>query len=128
MCRSPPGGFGFGNGWLLCRELIFEQARPAASPSRMSSSFVLPTLDDAKKYRASVDGNFQQVLHEVEIMDERLPQHRGALSFLDMQDGAPFLDPTRLRAIQYWKGDCGDPERGYELVTASSLRVIKALD
>jgi hypothetical protein len=118
----------FGNAWMLARELIFEQARPRQLPSRLSSCFALPTLRDMECYRKFVDPNFQQVLHEVAIVDESQAQHRGARSFVSMQDDVVFLATTQAKAAKYWSGDPGDPAEGYELLTNSSLRVLKALE
>jgi len=118
----------FGNAWMLCRELIFEQARPPELPSRFSCCFVLPALDDVNCFRPTADPNFQQVLHEVAIVDESLPQHRGARSLIAMQDDVVFLGPMQAKAAKYWSGDPGEPDQGYELLTSSSLRVIKPLE
>jgi hypothetical protein len=118
----------FGNAWMLARELIFEQVRPRELPSRLSCCFALPTLRDVECYRALVDPNFQQVLHQVAIVDEGQAQHRGARSFVTMQDDVVFLGPTHAKAAKYWAGDPGEPAEGYELLTNSSLRVMKALE
>ncbi len=106
----------FGNAWMLSRELIFEQVRPRDLPSRLSCCFALPTLRDVECYRALVDPNFQQVLHEVAIVDESLAQHRGARSFVTMQDDVVFLGTTQSKADKYWAGDPGEPEQGYEIL------------
>ncbi len=119
---------GFGNPWLLCRELIFERLRPAAKPSRFGCSFALQSIDHAKIYRATNDQNCLQVLHEVEFFDEALPRHTGALSFLEMTDGVVFLEPTRQAAAAYWSGAAGTPEKGAELLTLSALRIVRALE
>jgi len=118
----------FGNAWMLARELIFEQARPRQSPSRLSCCFALPTLRDVECYRKLVDPNFQQVLHEVAIVDQSLAQHRSARSFVTMQDDVVFLGTMQAKAAKYWAADPGDPAEGYELLTNSSLRVVKALE
>lgn len=118
----------FGNAWMLARELIFDQARPRQAPSRLSCCFVLPTARDVECYRKFVDPNFQQVLHEIAIADESQAQHRGARSFVTMQDDVVFLAATQAKAAKYWAGEPGDPAEGYELLTNSSLRVVKALE
>jgi|SRR5689334_19225388 hypothetical protein len=118
----------FGNAWMLARELIFEQVRPRELPSRLSCCFALPTLRDVECYRALVDPNFQQVLHQVAIVDESQAHHRGARSFVTMQDDVVFLGPTQARAAKYWAGDPGEPAEGYELLTNSRLKVMKALE
>jgi hypothetical protein len=118
----------FGNAWMLSRELIFEQLRPHHLPSRFSCCYALPTPRDVECYRKLVDPNFQQVLHEVAIVDESQAQHRGARSFVTMQDDVVFLGPTQAKAAKYWAGDPGDPAEGYELLANSSLRVVKALE
>ena len=106
----------FGNAWMLSRELIFEQVRPRDLPSRLSCCFALPTLRNVECYRTLVDPNFQQVLHEVAIVDESLGQHRGARSFVTMQDDVVFLETTQSKAAKYWAGDPGEPEQGYEIL------------
>lgn len=125
---SPHGAGGFGNAWLLCRELIFDQLRPTDKPSRFNCSFVLPTLSDAKIYRAANDGLGLQVLHEVEILNLNSKSHTGALSFLDMTDGLVFLATERQCAGHYWSGDPGDPDKGYEMITESALRVLQVIE
>ena len=126
--RYVPGNPGFGNGWLLARELVFEQLRPSAKPTRFEACYACPTREDAEKYRQYNDRNFQQVLHEVELVDPTSPQHIGGLSFLDMSDGVAFLDPVRLYATNYWSGEVGDETKGKELITSSSLRVVRTLE
>jgi len=39
-----------------------------------------------------------------------------------------FLGPTQARAAKYWAGDPGEPAEGYELLTNSRLKVMKALE
>jgi hypothetical protein len=68
------------------------------------------------------------VLHEVAIVDESLARHRGARSFVTMQDDVVFLGTPQAKAGGYWAGDPGDPAEGYELLTNSGLRVVKALE
>lgn len=126
--RYVPGTPGFGNAWLLARELVFEQLRPEDKPSRLNACFACPTMDDVEKYRKFNDQNFQQVLHEVEPADPTAPRHVAGLSFLEMRDGAPFLDPMRLAATNYWSGQTGNHEKGNELVTPSALRVLRSID
>ena len=47
---------------------------------------------------------------------------------MTMQDDVVFLGATQAKAAKYWAGDPGDPAEGYELLTNSSLRVVKALE
>lgn len=115
-------------GWVLLRENIFEQLRPNHLPSRMSASFMCPTRADADLYRAKNDLNFMQVLHEVEIVDETLPRHLGALSFAEIANEPAFLDGTKLAAQKYWSGAAGNPAFGWELLTSSALRVVACLE
>ena len=108
----------------------FEQVRNdqfAGKPSRLSSCFGLPTQADADLYRQQVDPNFQMVLHEVEVVDNALPQHTGNIAFLDFRDGTPFLDPTRMAARSYWNGE-PTPGRAMEIVTTSAFRVLHCLE
>ncbi|QRM44934.1 DUF2441 domain-containing protein [Rhizobium sp. BG4] len=116
------------NGWIIARELLFEGVRTHMfpdKPSRLSSSFAFRTKVEADRYQQANDGNLLNVLHEVEIADRALPQHEGRLRHLDWpEQGVPFLDPTRLKAMQYWQGiGNGDAE----IVTASPLRILRAL-
>ena len=46
-----------------------ELLRPVEMPSRLDACFACPTREDADKYRLFNDQNFQQVLHEVELVD-----------------------------------------------------------
>lgn len=125
---AAPGGVGFGNSWLLARELIFEQLRPSSKPSRLSACFALPSRDDANKYRQFHDKNLQQILHIVELVDPTALQHTAGLSFADMADGEPFLDRTQSAAKNYWAGLPGDQAKGSELLAISALRVVRALE
>ncbi|MBB3315089.1 hypothetical protein FHT77_000931 [Rhizobium sp. BK181] len=116
---------GFGNPWLIARELIFETARLQLfpdKPSRLSSCFALLTLEEATAYQAANDPNYISVLHEVELVEEEASQHTGALVHLNWPaNGMAFVDQTRLNAAKYWEAE-GDGER--ELLTASALRVV----
>ena len=116
------------DGWRMARELIFEERRPAVKPSRFSSSFGLPTRQDADAFRRYNDANFLQVLHEVEIVDPTLPTHTAALSWIDFPQNEPILDPMRLQADHYWASDPGNPEKGNEILTASQLRVLRCVE
>ena len=128
-CYRPTlNGQGFGNAWLLCRELIFEQARPADKPSRWQCCYVVPSEKDVQCYRAANDVFRLQIVHEVEFTQPSLISHTGALSFLDMVDGSEFLEPERIAAQQYWSGAPGILEKGTEVLTASALRVIRSLE
>jgi hypothetical protein len=89
---------------------------------------VLPTHEDAQRYRALNDPFHLQVLHEAELLQPELPLHSGALSFLDMVDGQIFLEPERLAVQAYWSGENGLVEKGVECITASPLRVVRVLD
>ena len=124
----PPGGQGFGNPWLRTREMIFEQARPAAKPTRFECCYVLPSLEDAQRCRAVNDRLGLQVLHEVEFVDPSAAMHSGALSYLEMFDGQVFLEPTRAAAAQYWASAKGDANFGTEIFTLSPLTVVRAVE
>jgi Protein of unknown function (DUF2441) len=116
--------------WHLTRELVFETIREhgfGKLPSRLGSAFVLPTRHDADIYRSHNDQNHFHILHEVDLVDLTAPVHRGWMSFLDYQ-GGPFLEATRVQALQYWSGNKGDPEKGEEIVTVSPLKIVKCLE
>lgn len=125
----PKNGVGFGNPWILCRELIFEDIRSQTSidlPPRSSACFVFPSLDEANAYRAINDPFFCQVLHEVEVIDPGKSKHHGRISLLDIPNaGEPFLDCIRTKAIAYWNGG-GDGS--LEMLTTSEIKVVRCLE
>jgi hypothetical protein len=116
--------------WLLARELVFEAVRAEPRffdrPSRLNACFGLPSEEDANKYRAANDQGRLQVLHSVEMADPEAVTHIASLTHLNQQQPT-FLQPTRDAAIRYWDSDAGDPQHGFEVVTASPWRVIECL-
>jgi hypothetical protein len=125
--RPAPNQAGWGDPWHLARELIFEEVRNSrtqfsALPSRLGAAFVCPTRADIDAFRRMVDPFLTHMVCEIEIVDPTLPQHTSGINWLDLiPPGQPFLDTTRMNAIQYWSGAPNGPT---EILTASSLRVL----
>jgi hypothetical protein len=120
---------GYGDLWILAREVIFEHVRErnfANKPSRLNSSFICPDQDSLDLCRRIMDSLLLLVAHEVEVVDPNAAQHLGAVRWLDLAaPGQPFLDTTHMSAQQYWSGDPNGP---MEIVTDSPMRVLKCLD
>lgn len=111
---------------MLARELVLEMSREVyapEAPARLNACFVCPTWEEAERYMHENDQNLTWVPHRVEFVDPEAPQHTGYLEKLVIPNDV-FLDPTRIRARDYWRGD-GQGDR--EIVTASALRVIEPL-
>jgi hypothetical protein len=145
--QGPPGkprgaldivGGGFQEDFFRCGtaggakgdELLFERVRTtnfADKPSRMESCFGLPSQNDANLYRAQVDPQAFQVLHEVELVDPAAAQHTAAISWIDAPAGS-FLDMTQQRATEYWLGSPGEVGKATEILSASPFRVVSCLE
>ena len=123
-----PNGQMFGFNWTLTRELVFEIERmknAPEAPSRFDAAFVLPTREEAERYRARNDPHGTQSLHLVTLVDDQKPQHTGCLSLTDWPAQAEFLEPMTAMARDYWLGK-GDGDK--EVLTLSPLRVVLCMD
>lgn len=125
--RLANGGL-FGQTWVLCRELIFENARLRVDPdlpSRFDAAFVFEDIGSVERYRSAQDPHRAQVLHEVRLQDAAAPTHRGALAMISYPPVPEFLGPMTQQAEAYWRGEgSGDTE----LLTLSSLEVVQCLE
>jgi hypothetical protein len=122
------------------REMALEQARLARDPnlpSRMEAAFVMPTLEEARTFRANTQGFQQHILYRVtlcdpaassHITDSRLCSPQGTVRadwatiyWLDWQAQAaaiPGIDWTAaIRGVQL-----------REMLTLSQLRVEERLE
>jgi Protein of unknown function (DUF2441) len=115
---------------MVAREYIFELARrelrPSA-PSRLTCAFACPTEEDARLYAVENNKDNKMRFYEVEPTDGSASTHKAAISHCTMVSDVGFIDLMEPKAKLYWQGNPGDPTKGWELLFASPLRVIRPL-
>lgn len=82
------------------RETALEQARLATAPhlpSRLDSAFVIPTLEEAQRFRSTIQGFQQHILYRVTLLDPNAPSH-----ITDSRLCAPQGTLRPDWAIVYW--------------------------
>lgn len=120
----------FGNGALpnyLVRELVYEQVRLGAAPtkpSRFAAVFIFETAELAIAM-AKRKGR-RDIAYAVRLADPRAPTHRAGFNLV--HDAPPADEPAlpwwENRARAYWAGEeINIPE----LLTLSALRIIRRL-
>lgn len=112
---------------LLARELAFEMVRAqrfVEKPSRMSCCFVLPTIEDAQKYRPHAAAN---VLCRVEACEFDAKSHRASLTHCAMPEGGVALPGMIAAAEAYWQGAPGQAEAATEVLLSCAVRVVECL-
>jgi hypothetical protein len=116
---------GFGNAWVLAREMIFESVRASkysTKPSRLSCAFAFETLADANQSRGDYAG--WSSLYEVELVTATAPSHRAAYNLIKWPPAnAQFLPIFAQVAGDYWAGNHSIPE----LITKSAFRILQVV-
>jgi len=113
---------GFGNAWLLAREMTYEAVRAAKypdKPSRLSCAFAFESIDGANQKR----GDYQRwsSLYEVELVTPDAPSHRAPYNLVQFPAATTeFLPAVVQSADAYWRGE--DVQIA-ELLTKSALRI-----
>lgn len=119
-----------GLGPMAVRELAFETMRLkhfSHQPSRLTSIFLLPTLEHASRYRLA--HGFTSIIYEVRLNEDKLV-FNGDMSLVTTGFPSPHTPaiPFLLGvANQYWQGLDATVETS-ELLTESSVTILRAID
>jgi hypothetical protein len=119
-----------GLGPLAVRELAFEAVRLkhyAQLPSRLTSIFLLPTLEHAQRYAAQ--HAFTSLIYQVEPVQDR-PIFHGDMSLVSLQfpsEQIPAIPFLMTLADQYWRG-VNQVGQDSELLTEASVRIVHVID
>lgn len=116
----PPAAY-----WKLTVEKIFESVRQSAfpnAPSRLNSSFMFQTEQEARANRHSFNGNMV-VLYQVELTDPNGAQHLGDMN-LATQSFVLNAPNAASNAQAYWSGVAGGV---MEMLADSDMRIVKTI-
>lgn len=118
---------GYGDGWLLAREMTFEAIRATEFPhlpSRLSSAFAFDNLEHALHQFSNITP--LNLLYRVELIDPSAASHRGCMNQVSFPPEHVEVLPAFVeRARAFWNANVIEVP---EIVTKSALRVVEVVN
>ena len=116
-----------GNFGVAFRERVLEDVRATEfpeKPSRLSVCFLLPSLEEANKYRDHPERR-SSIIYEVEPTTEPSTIHEGDWTMSLPEPDKTYFDGMSRFARQYWAGQTfGNPE----ILLPVPVRIVRCVD
>jgi len=124
---------GVTDGWVLAREMIFENVRlriAPQQPSRLRANFLFTSTAAALALKKDLEnGILASRLYRVELIDDTMPFCFADYDALRQIVSSDFCGSTLQAAMAYWIGTTKDigpwSDRAHEFLTYSPIKILR---